>query len=258
MQPRSQSRRSRTGHDCPPPVGRSGRRWPGFADPIGSPLQPVAAHPGAVDEEPPFDVPLPGKAIAGGGPGQVMGHPAGADRRAAGADRGSGLLVRGVHRVGASGPAVDDQRGRRERLPPQHLPGGSGGGVRCLLPVVVLDAPGRRGHHRDRGPAGRAGPDDVRRGHPGMWVDRVRPVEGAAGGDLGRHRQTDPGGVRGRRGRAARLRGDHGRRPHRRCCAADLGVLDHRNGGGCAGGRRRRRGSGCARRRQRPPPPRRR
>ena len=58
------------------------------------------------------------------------------------------------------------------------FPGRSRGGFRCLLPVAVLDSPGRCGHHRNHRPAGRAGSDDFRRGDPGMWVDRIHAVEG--------------------------------------------------------------------------------
>ena len=52
-----------------------------------------------------------GQTVARGGQDQVLGHPAGVDRGTAGAGRGSGLLVRCLHRIHAVGPVVGDQRG---------------------------------------------------------------------------------------------------------------------------------------------------
>ena len=51
-----------------------------------------------------------GQTVAGGGPGQVMDHSLGADWGTPGVDRGSGLLVRRLHRIRSSGPVVNDQR----------------------------------------------------------------------------------------------------------------------------------------------------
>ena len=98
-------------------------------------------------DEPPFTVPLPGRASRTVGRGRswvtrlaLIVAPLvliGGVAYSCGVSTGSARLVQ------SSTISADDAAA----LPPEQLSRRSGGGFRCLLPVVVLDAPGRGGHH---------------------------------------------------------------------------------------------------------------
>ena len=129
----------------PARVGSLGRVLARVRHPRAS-RQPAADR--IVDEE--FNIPLPGKPLRAVGRARswitrlaLIGAPLvliGGVAYSCGVSTGSARLVQ------PSTISADDA----SAFHLNSFPGGSGGGFRCLLPVVVLDAPGRRGHHRDR------------------------------------------------------------------------------------------------------------
>ena len=147
---------------------------PGHA--VGPPsrhyLSPSPSHAGRQPE-------LSRQSDAPGGRDQILDHQAGTHRCTPGADRGvansCGVSTGSARPVEPTTISADDAGAfHLSNFPRIARRTSASPTCRCLLlPVVVLDAPGRGGHHLDRGPARCAGPDDVRRDHPGMWVDGI-------------------------------------------------------------------------------------